>query len=177
MNRIIARLRKQAEWVDVDVSQHDITIILTDCMIQNSVCKINYKDSGWRNILPYGWYITKDNNVILYCYKEDFSIRSYRLDRIFNLMVDDKLETKELEPVDITEFEILELPENNDEIVEISENEQGATTPFDESLEILENDFNLDNLEIEQQQEEEDYTEMMQEVNPFEDEDEESEEQ
>lgn len=141
LKRIQAKLKRQAEWVDVDINNHDITIILTDAMIQNSICKINYQGSGWRNILPYGWYITKDNNVILYCYKEDYSIRSYRLDRIINLMVDDKLDTKELEKTDMTDFEILELPENNDEIMEVSENEQGAATPFDESLEILDNDF------------------------------------
>ena len=51
-------------------------------MSQQSVIKINYAGSGWRNILPYGWYTSKDNNVLLYCYKENSAIRSYIVDKI-----------------------------------------------------------------------------------------------
>lgn len=138
-------LIKKADWKDVNVYQNDIINIITDAMTQQSVIKINYENSGWRNILPYGWYTSKDNNILLYCYKENSAIRSYRVDRIINLMIDDKLETainKKEEETNPMDFEILELPENNEEILELSENEQGAETPFDESLEILENSFN-----------------------------------
>ena len=149
--RRLSRKIITADWKEVDIYKNDITNIITDAMINNSIIKINYKDSGWRNCLPYGWYITKDNNVIMYVYKEDLSIRSYRLDRILGLFIDDKLDT-EINKQDldeneiqekIEELEIMELPENNDDIIEISENEEGAETPFDESLDILQGDFDV----------------------------------
>lgn len=145
---ICSKLIKRADWKDVNVYSNDIVNIITDAMTYQSVIKINYKDSGWRNILPYGWYTSKDNNVLLYCYKENSAIRSYRLDRIINLMIDDKLDTdinKQEEENDPIDFEILDLPENNDEILEISENEPGTEGPFNESLDILENDNNDSN--------------------------------
>ena len=142
-----SKLKKVADWKDVNVYQNDIINIITDAMSQQSVIKINYAGSGWRNILPYGWYTSKDNNVLLYCYKENSAIRSYRVDKIINLMIDDSLDTdfNNKEENEMEDFEILELPENNEEIIEISENEKGAETPFDESLEILENNFNISN--------------------------------
>lgn len=153
MSRLIQAKVITADWKEVDIYNTDITNVITDAMINNSIIKVNYKDSGWRNCLPYGWYITKDNNVIMYVYKEDLSIRSYRLDRVLGLFIDDKLDTeinKEQEDPNkdeieekIEDLEIFELPENNEEIVELSETEEGAETPFDESLEILENDFNV----------------------------------
>ena len=144
-----SKLKKVADWKDVNVYQNDIINIITDAMSQQSVIKINYAGSGWRNILPYGWYTSKDNNVLLYCYKENSAIRSYRVDKIINLMIDDSLDTdfNNKEENKMEDFEILELPENNEEIIEISENEKGAETPFDESLEILENNFNISNEE------------------------------
>jgi hypothetical protein len=145
----VAHLTKTADWKDVDVRTNDITIILTDAMIQNSVVKINYENSGWRNILPYGWYVSKDNNILVYCYKENSAIRSYRLDRIINLYIDDKLDTainEKTEETNPMDFEILELPENNEEILELSENEEGDKTPFespvDESLQMLSDAMN-----------------------------------
>ena len=129
-----SKLKKVADWKDVNVYQNDIINIITDAMSQQSVIKINYAGSGWRNILPYGWYTSKDNNVLLYCYKENSAIRSYRVDKIINLMIDDSLDTdfNNKEENKMEDFEILELPENNEEIIEISENEKGAETPFDE---------------------------------------------
>jgi len=142
-----SKLTKQADWIDVNVYQNDIINIITDAISQQSVIKVNYAGSGWRNILPYGWYTSKDNNILLYCYKENSAIRSYRLDKVINLMIDDKLDTdfNKQQENDILDFEILELPENNEEILEISENEQGAETPFDESIEMLEDTMIEDN--------------------------------
>ncbi len=151
MNRL-SKKYITAEWKEVNIYNTDITNVITDAMINNSIIKVNYKDSGWRNCLPYGWYITKDNNVIMYVYKEDLSIRSYRLDRVRGLFIDDKLDTEINNEVKespdeiqekIDELQIMELPDNNEEIIEISENEQGAETPFDESLEILKTDFEV----------------------------------
>lgn len=139
-------LIKKADWKDINLYQNDIINIITDAISQKSVIKINYRNSGWRNILPYGWYTSKDNKVLLYCYKENSAIRSYRVDRIINLMIDDKLDTEinnvDKEKNNFEDFEILELPENNDEILELSENEQGADSPFDESLDLLEDSNN-----------------------------------
>jgi predicted DNA-binding transcriptional regulator YafY len=142
-------LTKTADWKDVDVRTNDITIILTDAMIQNSVVKINYENSGWRNILPYGWYVSKEDNILVYCYKENSAIRSYRLDRIIDLYIDDALDTAINEKVEETnpmDFEIMELPENNEEILELSESEEGDETPFespvDESLQMLSDAMN-----------------------------------
>ena len=59
-----SKLKKVADWKDVNVYQNDIINIITDAMSQQSVIKINYAGSGWRNILPYGWYTSKDNNVL-----------------------------------------------------------------------------------------------------------------
>jgi len=144
-------INRTAEWKEVNIYKEDITNIITDAMLDNSVIRINYQNSGWRNCLPYGWYVSKDGNVIVYVYKEDFSIRSYRLDRILGLFIDDKMNTainnEDIEETPdeieekIEELELIELPENNEEIVEISESEQGADNPFDESLKILEEDF------------------------------------
>lgn len=153
MKRLIKAKVITASWKKVDIYKNDITNIITDAMINNSIIKVNYKNSGWRNCLPYGWYITKANNVIMYVYKEDLSIRSYRLDRILELYIDDKLDTainnEEIQETPdeiedkIESLEIMQLPENNKEIIEISESEEGAETPFDESLEILEDDFTV----------------------------------
>ena len=151
--RKISRLRiKTAEWQSIDINSPDLVQDITDAMAASTQIQIEYEGSGWRLIQPYGWNTSKAGNILLMCYKDTGEIRSYRLDRVIQVLVDDSLLTNE--PVDTIDdnglfeiqdygdranpedFEIPELP-NMDEILETSENELGQKLPFDDALDIL----------------------------------------
>jgi predicted DNA-binding transcriptional regulator YafY len=90
-------------------------------------------------ILPYGWYSSKEGNVLLMCYKVDTNeVRSYRLDRIISVEVNDSLMNTQNEDNTTVnnpnDFEIPEIPDI-DEILNLSENE----LPYDEGIEYLTN--------------------------------------
>lgn len=154
---IISRLKRRifAAWQPVDVSSPDLVQIVTDAMASGGQIQIEYQGSGWRLIQPYGWNTSKQGNVLLMCYKDTGEIRSYRLDRVLQVLVDESLlmnQEQEVNPNDPTQmyevrdynanpedFEIPPLP-NMDEILEISEKEQGQELPFDEGLQYLQND-------------------------------------
>ena len=151
---------KKAEWKSVN-NYDDRIQELTNCMALGIMAKINYQNSGWRDIYPYGWNTSKTQsngdggNILLMCYKDTGEIRSYRLDRIEELLIDDSL--IENQPVtvndmyevedynsDPSDFEIPELP-NMEQIIEETENEMGQESPFDEGINYLNNDFNENN--------------------------------
>ena len=83
-------LKRIAEFAQVDINGDTIQY-LTDSMANNLLIKMEYENSGWRTVQPYGWNNSKDNNLLVMCYKADSSVRSYRLDRILQLFVDDSL--------------------------------------------------------------------------------------
>ena len=132
-----------ADWKPVDVADPNLVYIITDVMATNSQMQINYLNSGWRLISPYGWVTSKNGNILLMAYR-DSMIRSYRQDRILEVLIDDSLmfeieeqPGKMFEVEDYhakpEEYEIPSLP-NEEEILEVSEQEKGQEMPYDESL-------------------------------------------
>jgi predicted DNA-binding transcriptional regulator YafY len=152
--RKISRLKRMivADWQPIDINSGNVVQIITDAMAMQQQIQINYLNSGWRLILPYGWNSSKDGNVLLMCYKDTGEVRSYRLDRVLELLVDDSLlqneNTQTLDENGLYEvqdykispenFEIPPLP-NQEEVLEQSESEQGRESPYDEALEVLTN--------------------------------------
>ena len=77
-----------AAWVDVPISDPNLVSYITDAMSYGETIQINYEGSGWRNIFPYGWKTSKKNALLLMCYKDDGSVRSYRMDRVIDAKID-----------------------------------------------------------------------------------------
>jgi hypothetical protein len=90
----VSRLRKIAEWSEINMSDPDLFQKITDAITYGYPVQINYEGSGWRNIQPYGWNTSKQKsdgeggNVLLMCYKDTGELRSYRLDKIQDLYID-----------------------------------------------------------------------------------------
>ena len=153
----LRKLCKTANWEQISVDSTNELQVLTDAMSYGSQVQINYKGSGWRMVLPYGWNSSQAGNVLLMCYKDTGEVRSYRLDRISELLVDESLvnisddDTGELS---FDDFEIPALP-NLQEIIDETEAEDGNESPYDEALESLSNDtadVNVDYLQPDLQQ-------------------------
>lgn len=107
MAKIISRLRKNnaiktsniiktsrlrriivSEWQQINPTDPNTIQELTDAMTYGYAVQINYKGSGWRTIQPYGWNTSKDGNILLMCYKDSGEVRSYRMDRIEDIYID-----------------------------------------------------------------------------------------
>lgn len=131
-----------AQWKPVDIKNNNSLALqaLTDAMTYNATIQINYRNSGWRTIIPYGWNASKDGNILLMCYKNTGEIRSYRIDRIYDLLVNDTLMDKISEnnpyTMNFEDFKIPMLP-NIDEIIEETENEVNEELPYDVGLKAL----------------------------------------
>ena len=135
-----------ADWKSINIEDPNLIQIITNTMAANAQMQINYLNSGWRLISPYGWATSKDGNILLMAYR-DSMIRSYRLDRILEVLIDDSLlveieegpkELFEIEDYNAKpeEYEIPLLP-NIDEVLETSEQEIGQEMPFDEGLDYI----------------------------------------
>lgn len=153
----ISRLRRKiiAEWVPVDPNSEDIVQIITDAMAAEAQIQIEYEGSGWRLIQPYGWNSSKEGNILLMCYKDTGEIRSYRLDRVLQVLVDENMLSNEpvingpITPDNMydvqdykanpADYEIPSLP-NMDEVLQISEQEQGMEAPYDKGIQYLTTD-------------------------------------
>ena len=146
--RLNKNIKKEiiAEWKPFDINDPNLVQEITNIMAANAQMQINYLNSGWRLISPYGWATSKDGNILLMAYR-DSMIRSYRLDRILEVLIDDSLlveieegpkELFEIEDYNAKpeEYEIPLLP-NIDEVLETSEQEIGQEMPFDESLQYI----------------------------------------
>lgn len=142
-------MKKIAELKKVDIDDNTIQYI-TDSMANNLPIQIQYEGSGWRTIQPYSFTTSQDNNILVMCYKQDGSIRSYRLDRIEQLFVEDALISADT-GAEFTEdggsnhsnpsdYEIPYLPEYDD-ILEMSEAEESE--PFNDALEDIESADNF----------------------------------
>lgn len=93
-----------ADWVSVDTNNQDVVEIITDAMSNDDWIQIEYEGSGWRLIQPYGWNTSRAGNALLMCYKDSGEIRSYRFDKILQILVDDSLlEDKLSDPGEIYE--------------------------------------------------------------------------
>jgi hypothetical protein len=153
---ITSRLKrkKTAAWQSIDVSSPDLVQIVTDAMAMGTQIQIEYQGSGWRLIQPYGWNTSKEGNILLMCYKDTGEIRSYRLDRVQQVLVDDSTmlmngmgnndtgvyyDVQDYEDrANPKDFEIPLLP-NIDEVLDQSEKEEGQELPYDEGLDYLTN--------------------------------------
>lgn len=142
-------MKKIAELKKVDIDDNTIQYI-TDSMANNLPIQIQYEGSGWRTIQPYSFTTSQDNNILVMCYKQDGSIRSYRLDRIEQLFVEDALISADT-GAEFTEdggsnhsnpsdYEIPYLPEYDD-ILEMSEAEESE--PFNDALNDIESADNF----------------------------------
>lgn len=142
-------MKKIAELKKVDIDDNTIQYI-TDSMANNLPIQIQYEGSGWRTIQPYSFTTSQDNNILIMCYKQDGSIRSYRLDRIEQLFVEDALISADT-GAEFTEdggsnhsnpsdYEIPYLPEYDD-ILEMSEAEESE--PFNDALDDIESADNF----------------------------------
>lgn len=140
----LSRRIKTAKWNPVDMKNGNPLQVLTDAMTYNATVQINYKNSGWRTILPYGWNSSKDGNILLMCYKDTGEIRSYRVDKIYDLLVNDSLfenmpGDRPDEPamhMSFNDFKIPTLP-NIDEIIDETEAEVEQELPYDAGLQAL----------------------------------------
>jgi len=134
-----SRLKKHAEWASIVPTTADGIQVLTNAMASGSDIQLNYKGSGWRDVLPYGWNSSKEGNILLMCYKDTGEIRSYRLDRINELWVHDVILNSEEEDSNFEDFEIPEL-EDMEDIIKNTELEEGQENPFDDALDTLNSD-------------------------------------
>ena len=134
-------IKRIAEWNNVDMHGSAATQIITDTMAYDQPLQINYSGSGWRTILPYGWNSSKNGDVLLMCYKNDGEIRSYRMDKIVDLLIEDTLADM-ISTYDASfdikqeDFEMPMLPDIDD-IIETTESEEGSESPYDEGLAML----------------------------------------
>ena len=142
-------MKRIAELKKVDIDDNTIQYI-TDSMANNLPIQIQYEGSGWRTIQPYSFTTSQDNNILVMCYKQDGSIRSYRLDRMEQLFVEDALISADT-GAEFTEdggsnhsnpsdYEIPYLPEYDD-ILEMSEAEESE--PFNDALDDIESADNF----------------------------------
>lgn len=148
----VSRLKRKlmAEWTPVDPNSEDVVQIITDAMAAGTQIQIEYEGSGWRLIQPYGWNSSQEGNILLMCYKDTGEVRSYRLDRVLQVLVDDTMlanePTQMLSPDNMyqvedykanpSDFEIPLLP-NQDEVLQLSENEPGMEAPYDKGIQYL----------------------------------------
>ena len=141
MSRLLKR-QLIAAWHPINLDTSNTLQVLTDAMAYNSTVQINYRGSGWRSILPYGWNSSKDGNILLMCYKNTGEIRSYRVDKINDLLINDSLieSMPNDRPDDVTltfnDFKIPTLP-NLDKIIEETENEVKNEKPYDIGIKAL----------------------------------------
>lgn len=154
-------LIRRADLTKVNLDDDAIQYI-TDSMANSMLIKIEYEKSGWRTVQPYGWNNSQDNNLLIMCYKQDGSVRSYRWDRIIQMFVDDSLINPDTgsEMQEITndknnpeDYIIPYLPETED-ILELSESEEGEDEPFNDAVETLNDSLN-DNTDYVTEHEEE----------------------
>lgn len=82
------KMTKHAEWVQMNLQDPNLMQYITDCMNYGYAMQIDYENSGWRTIYPYGFNTSKDGNVLIMCYKDSGEVRSYRFDKIFDMYID-----------------------------------------------------------------------------------------
>lgn len=134
-----------AEYVKINMNDSAIQLI-TDCMANSMPIQVEYMNSGWRTVQPYGWNTSKSGDLLMMCYKDNMDIRSYRFDRMLQIFVDESLLNQENnndqneDKNNPNNYIIPDLPDDEtDNILEVSENEQGEDKPFDEAIDVLEN--------------------------------------
>lgn len=81
------KITKHAEWVQMNLQDPNLMQYITDCMNYGYAMQIDYENSGWRTIYPYGFNTSKEGNVLIMCYKDSGEVRSYRFDKIFDMYI------------------------------------------------------------------------------------------
>lgn len=157
-----------AEWISSDPSDPNLVQNITDIMAGGGQIQIQY-NGEYKTILPYGWNSSKEGNVLLMCYKDTGEVRSYRLDRVTEVLFDsDNL------PVGMQEeglFDDQSIENNPDDMGDIPQlpdeevvdefsgedqlqfdplNEQEL--PFDDALEIMDEDVTTNENPLEEDQ-------------------------
>lgn len=90
-----SRLKRKitAEWIQQDLYDPDLMNKINDAMVNQVPVQINYEGSGYREMIPYSWYTSKDGNVMIQCYRTDTNeLRRYRFDRIDEIYLNDDYE-------------------------------------------------------------------------------------
>ena len=90
-----SRLKRKitAEWIQQDLYDPDLINKINDAMVNQVPVQINYEGSGYREMIPYSWYTSKDGNVMIQCYRTDTNeLRRYRFDRIDEIYLNDDYE-------------------------------------------------------------------------------------
>lgn len=134
------RLIKISEWVDVDIHNPNLVQMLTDVMAAQGQVQIQYNDGQWRTVSPYGWNSSKEGNILLMCYKDTGEIRSYRLDKIEAIKFDSNIVNIENNQEEFNFNEMV--PDNNENDLNNIEQDNNMNLPFEEELEILNEEDN-----------------------------------
>jgi len=158
-----SRLTRRERFANVLKVENDENVVqlLTDCMANALPIQMEYADTGWRTVTPYGWHASQSGNLLVMCYKDGMNIRSYRLDRIVQLYVDESLFINDVPVIDLElkqmleedtnieahadpdDFNIPDLPDE-DKLLELSETEEGDVEgPYDDALDTLDNYDNV----------------------------------
>lgn len=164
-----------AEWMSSDPSDPNLVQNITDIMAVGGQIQIQY-NGEYKNILPYGWNSSKDGNVLLMCYKDTGEVRSYRLDRITEVLFDSENLPMNMQyendqtmgdQLENDMGDIPDLPDDStDEFSTEEQSEFGVPNeqelPFDEALDIMDENIeqpidefsseNVDENEIHQDQ-------------------------
>ena len=82
------KMKKKAEWTQLNLQDPNLMQYITDSMIYGLPRQINYENSGWRTIYPYGFNTSQNGDVSIMCYKDSGEVRSYRIDRIYDMYID-----------------------------------------------------------------------------------------
>lgn len=82
------KMKKKAEWTQLNLQDPNLMQYITDSMIYGLPMQINYENSGWRTIYPYGFNTSQNGDVSIMCYKDSGEVRSYRIDRIYDMYID-----------------------------------------------------------------------------------------
>lgn len=82
------KMKKKAEWTQLNLQDPNLMQYITDSMIYGLPMQINYENSGWRTIYPYGFNTSQNGDTSIMCYKDSGEVRSYRIDRIYDIYID-----------------------------------------------------------------------------------------
>lgn len=153
------RLIRRAEFVDVEATDPNLVQNITNVMAAGGKIEILYTDGQWRTILPYGWNSSKDGNVLIMCYKDTGDVRSYRLDRIQMVRMDEANLSEdsmmgEQEQFDNSQGFDSEFDIPPDLGVETTQNE--PELPFDEALDVLNTEIPVEEIPAIEENAEED---------------------
>lgn len=162
------KMKKKAEWTQLDLQDPNLMQYITDSMTYGLPMQIDYENSGWRTIYPYGFNTSQDGNVSIMCYKDSGEVRSYRIDKIYDMYIDyDGFEMQNNdqmnEDIDIQYTEDI-FNQQNDvmedfPVIEDNDinNEDNETGVYDDVLQLFEDEDEIEPVEEGDQENEQGY--------------------